>query len=67
MAEIPISLFNAYDLQPDPYAKQKFDPEEVVFYFEARFRSALQQMLDATSEDRRRMFLLLFYEMVLYI
>jgi hypothetical protein len=59
-----IDLFNAYDLQPNPYVAGAIDVQEVVKYCEARFRAALQAMLIATEEDQAWMFKTLFRELV---
>ena len=63
----PITLFNAYDLQPDPYQPNKIDVQEVVNYCEARFREALQALLIATDEDQEWMLTILFHKLVFVV
>lgn len=55
-----IQLFNAYDYQTDIF-------EEVVDYFEARFRVALQAILTRSEHDQDWMFKLLNHELVFLI
>jgi len=57
-------LFNAYDLQADPYEADKINCQEVVNYCEARFRVALQGMINATEEDLIWMTMTLFRELL---
>lgn len=57
-------LFNAYDLQADPYEADKINCQEVVDYCEARFRVALQSMMNAIDEDLGWMTMTLFRELV---
>jgi hypothetical protein len=61
------NLFNAYDLQEDPYEDDKIDGQGVVHYCEARFRAALQTMVIASDEDLTWMTFLLFRELVGFI
>jgi hypothetical protein len=66
MTRIPITnLFNAYDLQVNPYDEDKIRSQEVVNYCEARFRVALQTMMGRSGEDQKWMSRILFREMVL--
>ena len=67
MSYKPITLFNAYDLQPDPYQPNKIDVQEVVYYCEARFHAALQALLFATEEDQEWMLKILFRELVFVV
>jgi hypothetical protein len=60
-------LFNAYDLQADPYEADKINCQEVVDYCEARFRVALQAMMNATDEDLNWMTMTLFRELVRFV
>ena len=64
MSVMPIiNLFNAYDLQSDPYEADKINCQEVVDYCEARFRVALQAMVDVIEEDKIWMTKTLFREL----
>ena len=68
MSAIPIlNLFNAYDLQADPYEVDKINCQEVVDYCEARFRVALQAMLAVADDDKIWMTKTLFRELVMFI
>lgn len=62
-----INLFNAYDLQPNPYMPAGIDVQAVVNYCEARFRAALQAMLEATAEDQNWMVKTIFRELVSFL
>ena len=65
MSVMPIiNLFNAYDLQADPYETDKINCQEVVDYCEARFRVVLQAMIDVIEEDKIWMSKVLFRELV---
>lgn len=65
MSANPITnLFNAYDLQTNPYEADKINCQEVVDYCETRFRVALQAMLNSTKEDNVWMTKALFRELV---
>ncbi len=65
MSVNPITnLFNAYDLQADPYEADKINCQEVVDYCEARFRVILQAMLNVTDDDKIWMTKILFRELV---
>lgn len=64
MAYKAINLFNAYDLQPNPYTPAVIDIQAVVNYCEARFRAALQEMLNAPEEHQSWMLKTLFRELV---
>jgi len=64
MSHKPIILFNAYDLQLNPYKSNKIDVQEVVDYCEARFRSILKTLLCTTEEDQVWMLQTLFHELV---
>ena len=67
MTHIPITnLFNAYDLQVNPFDQDKIQSQEVVNYCEARFRVALQAMMKRSDEDQIWMYRALFQEMVLF-
>ena len=57
-------LFNAYDLQADPYKTDKINCQEVVDYCEARFRTALQGMMNTIEDDLTWMTMILFRELV---
>ena len=57
-------LFNAYDLQGNPYEADKIKCQEVVDYCEARFRVALQRMVTVVDEDLGWMTMTLFRELV---
>lgn len=68
MTRIPITnLFNAYDLQVNPLDEDKIRSQEVVNYFEARFRVILQVMMKRSDKDQKWMYKILFREMVLFI
>jgi hypothetical protein len=68
MPHIPITnLFNAYDLQPDPYAEDKIQSQQVVHYFEARFRVTLQAILHWSEHDQGWLYKLLLDELVFFI
>jgi hypothetical protein len=65
---VPITnLFNAYDLQVDPLEEDKFQCQDVVSYFEARFRVALQAIMKRSEHDQEWMYELLFQELVFFI
>jgi hypothetical protein len=65
MSRIPITnLFNLYDLQADPYETDKINCQELVDYCEARFRVALQAMLNVREDDKEWMYKVLFRELV---
>jgi len=57
-------LFNAYDLQAESDEADRINSQEVVDYCEARFRVALQRMVDAIDEDLIWMTMTLFRELV---
>jgi hypothetical protein len=57
-------LFNAYDLQIDPYEADKINCQEVVDYCETRFRAALQAMNTVINEHLGWMTVALFRELV---
>jgi hypothetical protein len=68
MPHIPITnLFNAYDLQPDLYAEDKIQSQEVVHYFEARFQVALQAIIKRSEHDQEWLYKLLLNELVFLI
>lgn len=68
MPHIPITnLFNAYDLQPDPYAEDKIQSQEVVDYCEARFRVALQAIMKRSEHHQGWLYKLLLNELVFFI
>ena len=68
MTHIPITnLFNAYDLQVNPYDEDKIRSQEVVNYCEARFQVALQTMMKRSEQDQKWMYRALFQEMVFII
>jgi N-acetyl-anhydromuramyl-L-alanine amidase AmpD len=62
-----IQLFNAYDYQTDIFKEHKIQTQEVVDYFEARFRVALQAILTRSEHDQDWMFKLLNHELVFLI
>ena len=65
MIHIPITnLFNAYDLQINPFDEEKIGLQDVVNYCEARFRVALQAMMKRSEKDQKHMYKLLWGEMV---
>jgi hypothetical protein len=65
MTNIPIvDLFNAYDLQVNPFDEDKIRSQEVVNYCEARFRVALQAMMKRSEKDQKWMYKVLLQEMV---
>jgi hypothetical protein len=64
MSYTTIGLFNAYDLQPDPYAEPEPGVQEVVYYCEARFRTALLAISASAHDDQSWMLRLLFRELV---
>jgi len=57
-------LFNAYDLQVESDEADRTNCQEVVDYCEARFRKALQHMMQAVNEDLIWMTVTLFRELV---
>lgn len=66
--QVPITnLFHAYDLQADPYDLSKVHCQEVVSYFETRFRVALQAIMKRSEEDQEWMYKLLFRELVFFL
>lgn len=67
MSYKPIPLFNAFDLQPDPYEAALIDVQEVVYYCEARFRAALRALLDTTEENQDWKMRILFRELVFVV
>jgi hypothetical protein len=68
MMHVPITnLFNAYDLQADPLEEDKFQCQDVVSYFEARFRVTLQAIMKQSEHDQEWMYELLFQELVFFI
>jgi len=67
MNRIPITnLFNAYDLQVNPLDEDKIKSQHVVNYCEARFRVALQTMMQRSERDQKWMYRILFQEMVFF-
>ena len=64
MACKDISLFNIYDLNPEPSDPDDIDVQEVVNYCEGRFRSILRTMFGSIEEDQVRMCTVLFRELV---
>ena len=65
MDHFPITnLFNAYDLQLNPFEKDKIHSQEVVNYFEDRFRVALQALMERCEDDQQWMYKVLFRELV---
>lgn len=68
MSRIPITnLFNAYDLQVNPLDEDKISSQQLVNYCEARFRVALQAMMQRSEKDQKWMYQILFQEMVFLI
>ena len=68
MSHLPITdLFNAYDLQINPGDSDKIRSQEVVAYFEARFRVILQTLPKRCEEDQKWMYKVLFHELVLFV
>ena len=68
MLHVPITnLFNAYDLQPNPYEKDRISSQEVVNYCEARFRVALQEIMKRSDADQEWMLKVLYQELVLLL
>ena len=66
MSHVPITgLFNAYDLQINPYEEDKINSQEVVNYCEARFRVALQQIMKRSDADQEWMLKVFYRELVL--
>jgi hypothetical protein len=57
-------LFNAYDLQAESDEADRINCREVVDYCEARFRVALQRMMNAIEVDVIWMTMTLFRELV---
>jgi hypothetical protein len=57
-------LFNAYDLQAESDEADRINCQEVVDYCEARFRVALQHMMQAIDQDLIWMTMTLFRELV---
>lgn len=65
MSRVPITnLFDAYDLQVNPYDEDKIRAQQVVHYFEARFRVALQEIMRRSDDDQEWMYRFLFRELV---
>jgi hypothetical protein len=65
MIHIPIThLFNAYDLQVNPLEEDRIRSQEVVYYFEGRFRVALQAIMRKSEQEQIWMFKVLYTEMV---
>jgi hypothetical protein len=67
MSYKPIGLFNAYDLQPDPYEESDPGIQEVVYYCEARFRVAILAIASSPKVDQSWMLRFLFHELVLLL
>ena len=68
MSAIPLlNLFNAYNLQADPYEADKINCQEVVDYCKAQFHVALQAMLAVANDDKIWMTKTLFCELVMFI
>jgi hypothetical protein len=57
-------LLNAYDLQAESDEADRINCQEVVDYCEARFRVALQHMMQAIDQDLIWMTMTLFRELV---
>jgi len=65
MIHVPITnLFHAYDLQINPHDEDKINSQDVVNYCEARFRVALQAMMERSENDQKWMYKVLSWEMV---
>ena len=65
MIHIPITnLFNAYNLQINPFDEEKIGLQDVVNYCEARFQVVLQAMLKRSQKNQKNMYKLLWEEMV---
>ena len=63
MSHVPIT--NLYDLQLNPYDKDKIDSQDVVNCCEARFRVALQEIMKHSDADQEWMLKVLYRELVL--
>lgn len=65
MSHIPITnLFSVCDLQVNPYEEDKIRAQDVVNYFEARFRVALQATIKRSEVDQRWLYNLFIRELV---
>jgi hypothetical protein len=64
MAPYTLHVFNAYDLQEDPYEQDKIDFQEVVNYCEDRFHAALSAIIKESDENQKWMMKVLFRELV---
>jgi hypothetical protein len=64
MSSKPLNLFNAYDLQPNPYEPSKVDFVAILMYCECRFRAALQSIIRQKKQNQTWMLKTLFLELV---
>lgn len=68
MPHLPITnLFDASVLQINPLEEDIIGSQEVVNYFEARFRIALQYMVLRCENEYQWMYKMLFEEMVIFV